>query len=83
MIVPSRAWFWAQRALSILFMVFVTLFALGGESHGFWRTLVALLMHLISSFVMLAALVLAWRWEWVGTVMFLLHRSLAGDHGSN
>jgi len=72
MISPIRAWFWAPRALSILFIAFVSLFALDvfGEIHGFWRTLADLLMHLIPSFVMLAALVLAWRWEWVGTVMF-------------
>ena len=69
---PNRALFWAPRALCILFIAFVSLFALDvfGEGHGFWRTLADLMMHLIPSFVMVAALVVAWQWEWVGTVMF-------------
>lgn len=68
----TRALFWAPRALSILFIGFVSLFALDvfQESFGFWQILVALTIHLIPSFFMLAALVMAWRWEWVGTVLF-------------
>ena len=58
--------------LSILFIAFVSLFALDvlGEGYGFWRTLARLLMHLTPSFVMLAALLLAWAMGVVGTVMF-------------
>ena len=68
----NRALFWAPRALCILFIAFVSMFALDvfDEGHGFWQTLVALTMHLVPSFVMVAALVVAWRWEWVGTVVF-------------
>ncbi len=68
----SRALFWAPRALCILFIAFVSLFALDvfGEGHGFWQTLADLTMHLIPTFVMIAALVVAWRWEWVGAVVF-------------
>jgi hypothetical protein len=68
----SRALFWAPRALCILFIAFVSMFALDafGEGRGFWQTLVHLTMHLIPTFVMVAALVVAWRWEWVGTVVF-------------
>jgi hypothetical protein len=66
--------FWAPRALAILLIAFVSLFALDvfGEGYGFWRTLIRLMMHLTLSFVMLAALVVAWRWEWVGTAAFTL-----------
>ncbi len=68
----NRVLFWAPRALSILFIAFVSLFALDvfGEAHGFWQTLVALAMHLIPTFVMVAVLVVAWRREWFGAVMF-------------
>lgn len=61
----NRALFWAPRALCTLFIAFVSLFALDvfGEGQGFWRTLVDLMMHFIPSFVMLAALVVAWRRE--------------------
>jgi hypothetical protein len=68
----QRLLFWAPRALCILFIGFVSLFALDvfQEGSGFWQTLIALAIHLIPSFVMVAVLVLAWRWEWIGAVLF-------------
>jgi hypothetical protein len=68
-----RALFWAPRALCIAFIAFVSMFALDvfGAGYGFWRTLGALAMHLIPTFVMVAALAAAWRWEWIGTVLFM------------
>jgi hypothetical protein len=68
----KRALFWTPRALSILFIAFLSLFALDvfdGHS-GFWQTVLALTMHLIPSFVLIAALVLAWRWEWIGAALY-------------
>jgi hypothetical protein len=64
--------FWAPRVLCLLFIGFVSMFALDvfGETRGVWRTIVALAMHLIPSFVLLGALILAWRWEWIGAVLF-------------
>jgi hypothetical protein len=41
-----------------------------GEGYGFWKTLIALTMHLLPSFVLIFALILAWRWEWVGAALF-------------
>jgi hypothetical protein len=68
----KRTLFWAPRALSILFIAFLSLFALDvfGEHLGLWGTLLALTMHLIPSFVLIGALILAWRWEWVGAVIY-------------
>ena len=68
----KRALFWTPRALSILFIAFLSLFALDvfGEHLGFWQTALALTMHLIPSFVLIAALVLAWRWEWIGAALY-------------
>ena len=67
-----RALYWAPRALSIVFIAFLSLFALDvfGEGYGFWKTLLALGMHLIPSFVLIVALVLAWRWEWIGAALY-------------
>lgn len=58
--------------MSIAFAVFVSLFALDvfGAGYGFWGTLVALAMHLIPTAIIVVALVLAWRWEWIGTVLY-------------
>jgi hypothetical protein len=68
----KRALFWAPRVLSILFIAFVSMFALDvfDEHLGFWRTIVALAMHLVPSFVLIVALILAWRWEWVGAALY-------------
>ena len=67
-----RTLFWAPRALSIGFIVFLSLFALDvfDEGYGFWKTLLALAMHLIPNFVLIAVLVLAWRWEWIGAALY-------------
>ena len=68
----KRALFLAPRVLSILFIAFLSMFALDvfGEGLGFWKTLVALAMHLIPSFVLICALIVAWRWEWVGAAVY-------------
>ncbi len=67
-----RALFWAPRVLSIVFITFLSLFALDvlRQGYGFWNTLLALFMHLIPSFVLIVVLVLAWRWEWIGAALF-------------
>jgi hypothetical protein len=64
--------FWAPRVLTIAFIAFLSIFALDvfGGHHGFWRTLFALTMHLIPNFVLIGILVLAWRREWIGAVLF-------------
>lgn len=68
----ARALFWAPRALSIAFIAFLSVFALDvfQTGQGFWQTLTALLVHLIPSFALTAALILAWRWEWIGAAFF-------------
>lgn len=69
-----KALYWFPRVLSILFVVFLSMFALDviGQGYGFWQTVAALLLHLIPSFVLLAAALLAWRYELAGAAIFLL-----------
>jgi hypothetical protein len=65
--------FWMPRILCILFAVFVSLFALDvfGEGYGFWKTILALLIHLIPTVFILIVLVVSWHWEWVGGILFI------------
>ena len=67
-----RTLFWAPRVLALAFIAFLSLFALDvfSEGYGLWKTLLALTIHLIPSFVLIVVLVLAWRWEWIGAVLF-------------
>ncbi len=68
----GRALYWAPRILSIAFIGFLSLFALDvfDETSGFWKTILALAMHLIPSFVLIGVLVLAWKWEWIGAALY-------------
>jgi hypothetical protein len=70
--ISKRALFWSPRVLAIAFIAFLSLFALDvfSEGLGFWRTILALGIHLIPCFVLTAALILAWRWEWVGAALY-------------
>jgi len=59
--------------ICILFIAFVSIFALDvfEENLGFWQTLAGLAVHLIPGFLLCAALAVAWRWEWIGAVVFI------------
>lgn len=69
----KRVLFWAPRVLSILFALFVSLFALDvfGVGYSFWETVLALLIHLVPVYILLIGLAIAWRWEWVGALIFM------------
>lgn len=69
----QKTLFWAPRIAGILFVLFISLFALDvfDMGLGFGDTLIALFMHLIPSFILAAAIFLAWKWEWVGAVLFI------------
>jgi ABC-type multidrug transport system permease subunit len=66
--------YWTPRALCILFAVFISIFALDvfQEGRGFWQTALALLMHLLPTFLLLAVLVISWRREWFGGILFIV-----------
>ena len=68
----KRMLFWIPRVLSIIFIAFLSLFALDvfSEDYSFWQTVLALIIHLIPSIVFIVALILAWRWEWIGSIAF-------------
>ncbi len=69
----KRVLFWTPRVLCILFAMFLSLFALDvfGEGHGFWETILALLIHLVPVYIVIIVLVIAWRWEWIGAILFI------------
>jgi hypothetical protein len=66
--------YWAPRVLCIVTAMFISLFALDvfNEGQGFWGTAVALLMLLIPTFLILVLLLVSWRREWIGGIIFIL-----------
>jgi hypothetical protein len=69
----KRVLFWIPRVLCILFAMFLSMFALDvfSEGYGFGETILALLIHLIPTYVVVIALIIAWRWEGVGAILFI------------
>lgn len=69
---------WSPRLLSLLFAVFVGMFALD-VFNGPWRwtALLAFAIHLIPAFVVLAVALAGWRWPLAGALGFL---ALAGGY---
>lgn len=68
----QRLLFWTPRILCLLFAAFLSVFALDvfGEGYGFWKTVLALLVHLIPTWIILIVLAISWRREWVGAILF-------------
>jgi hypothetical protein len=50
------------------------MFALDAFAPGLtiWQQLGAFIMHLLPSFVLLAFLIVAWKWEYLGGIIFIL-----------
>ena len=65
---------WTARILCILAILFISLFALDSVSseRTFWQNTAALLMSLIPSFVLLAVLIIAWKWEKTGGIILTI-----------
>lgn len=66
--------FWLPRIICVLAILFVSMFAFDSFSPELTllQQLQAFLMHLIPTFVLLAVLLIAWKWEMVGGILFLL-----------
>ena len=70
----KKAFYWSPRILCILAILFISLFALDafGDGKTIGEQLLDFLIHLIPSFVLLAFLLVAWKWELIGGIIFML-----------
>ena len=70
----SRFIYWTPRILSILFILFLALFSLDvfDLKLGFWPTILGLIIHNIPSLILLVVLVISWKHEIVGGIVFIL-----------
>ena len=64
--------FWTPRILTIIFILFLAMFSLDifEGNYGFWGTLLGLFMHNIPSLVLVAILIISWKHELVGAIIF-------------
>lgn len=65
---------WTPRILCVIAILFISLFALDAFGHGssFWKELGDFIIHLIPSFILTIFLIIAWKWELIGGIVFLI-----------
>jgi len=65
---------WVPRILCLLAILFISMFALDSFEVGLsiWQQFAAFFMHLIPSFMLLGILFIAWKWEFVGGIIFMV-----------
>lgn len=65
---------WLPRIICILAILFISMFALDafGPEKTIWQQLGDFSIHLIPSFILIALLVLAWKWEFIGGIIFAI-----------
>jgi hypothetical protein len=73
MLFNNKVIYWSPRILSICFILFLSLFALDvfNEYSG-WKIIPALLIHLLPSLVLLALVIIAWKYDLVGMAVFFI-----------
>lgn len=69
-----KVFHWLPRIICLLAILFVSLFAADAFAPELtiWQQLGAFIMHLIPSFILLGFLIVAWKWEYVGGLIFLI-----------
>lgn len=66
--------YWAPRILAIFFICFLALFSLDifDMRLGFWETALGLFMHNIPALILLVVLLISWKREIIGGIIFTL-----------
>jgi len=69
-----KVFYWLPRIICIIAILFVSLFAADAFAPelSIWQQLGAFIMHLIPSFILLALLIVAWKWELIGGIIFMI-----------
>lgn len=72
--ISTKALHWLPRIMCILAILFVSLFALDAFTPELtlWQQIGDFLVHLIPSFILLTLLFIAWKWEFVGGIIFVV-----------
>jgi hypothetical protein len=69
---------WIPRIMGILAILFMMMFSLDCFESGGMDAVICLLMHNIPAFIIVIVLVVAWKWEMIGGILFILV-SIAGS----
>lgn len=69
----KRILIWSPRILCIVFVVFISMFALDvfGQGSSLKDTIFGLLIHLAPTILVIIILLFTWRRAWVGAILFI------------
>jgi hypothetical protein len=64
---------WAPRILGILAILFISMFSLDAFAPGLSlkEQILGWLIHMIPSWILIALLIIAWKWEKIGGIIFI------------
>ena len=70
----SKIIYWIPRVLCILAILFISMFALDSFDPRLtiWQQIGGFLIHLVPSYILVAVLIVAWKWELIGGIIFIL-----------
>ena len=70
--------YWTPRVLSILFIIFLALMSVNtiAQKLGLWQVVFGIFVNNIVAFILLAALIVSWKYEIVGGIAFILAGTL-------
>ena len=65
---------WLPRILCIMAILFISIFSLDAFDPGLTlgEQLLGFLMHNIPTYILITLLVIAWKWEFIGGIVFIL-----------
>jgi cell division protein FtsW (lipid II flippase) len=70
--ISKKIVYWSPRILSIAFILFLALFALDVfKEYSGWNIIPALFIHLLPSLVLIVFIIIAWKYDLIGTAVFL------------
>ena len=64
--------YWIPRILAIIAILFMMMFSLDCFESGGTDALICILMHNIPAFIIILVLVVAWKWELIGGILFII-----------
>lgn len=69
----KKALYWVPRVLAVVLAAFISLFAFDvfGEDYTLSEKIVAFAIHLLPTFLLIAILIIAWKWERIGGLIYL------------
>lgn len=84
---------WSPRILAILAILFLMLFSFDcfEPGQGFRRQMTCFFMHNIPAYIIIAILVISWKWELLGGILFvaaaitgsIIFNGFGGNYGVN